>query len=320
MKRYIKSSMERPYLYIFKHGIGPGTLPSDVTVVKIKDLPRGYTAVWTDRFLTTSEMDQYDIPYETEINRYLDRIGYCQKNGDVVPCDDVGVCSTSIKSSKYPRKRIKSNRAVKATDVVKLGTAEDNLVIDMWFENKFEPMKYGADAYFDDREATYWGWIYDDSGKMVGSYTATDSTLIPKNFKMTWAGNKIAASRNVTAATMPNDDQVKFFYKGEFLGSCDPEYMECDKLYELLESDTRAATQVLNYMNSLGDPVFPTKDGGYEAETDVSKVDIHELYNLFMQELYYSYQDFPEDFYVGGDYLLPDFEIFTGAVAEDVEI
>lgn len=96
MKRYIKSSMERPYLYIFKHGIGPGTLPSDVTVVKIKDLPRGYTAVWTDRFLTTSEMDQYDIPYETEINRYLDRIGYCQKNGDVVPCDDVKG-STSIR-------------------------------------------------------------------------------------------------------------------------------------------------------------------------------------------------------------------------------
>lgn len=218
MKRYIRSSMERPYLYIFKHGIGPGTLPSDVTVVKTKDLPRGYTAVWTDRFLTTSEMDQYDIPYETEINRYLDRIGYCQKNGDVVPCDDVNAC-----------------------------------------------------------------------GK-------------------------------VEAATKPIDDQVKFFYKGEFLGSCDPEYMECDKLYELLESDTRAATQVLNYMNSLGDPVFPTKDGGYEAETDVSKVDIHELYDLFMQELYYSYQDFPEDFYVGGDYILPDFEIFTGAVAEDAEV
>lgn len=102
MKRYIKSSSERPYLYIFKHGIGPGTLPKDVQVVRTKDLPRGYTAVWTDRFLTTSEMDEFDIPYETEINRYLDRIGYCQKNGDVVPCDEVEACGTVMASADLP--------------------------------------------------------------------------------------------------------------------------------------------------------------------------------------------------------------------------
>lgn len=102
MKRYIRSFTtdqlkqqlgdnypEGGYLYIFKHGIGPGTIPSDVSIVKVKDLPNYYTAVWLDRFLTTSELKQYDIPSETRINELLDRIGYCQKNGDVVPCSEV---------------------------------------------------------------------------------------------------------------------------------------------------------------------------------------------------------------------------------------
>jgi hypothetical protein len=216
MKRYIKSSMERPYLYIFKHGLGPGTLPHDVNIVKTKDLPRGYTAVWTDRFLTTQEMDQYDIPYETEINRYLDRIGYCQKNGDVVPCDDVEVCD------------------------------------------------------------------------------------------------------KVTGATDVTDDQVKFFYKGKFLGACDPEYIECPKLLELMKSDRDAATQVLAYMNSLGDPVFPVSEEDWDVpETNIDNIDIDDLYNTFMQELQYNYADLSDSdtFMVGLDYVMPDFEIFTGAVA-----
>ena len=101
MKRYIKSAgdpwanVRKPdtgYLYIFKHGVGPGTIPDDVEVVKWKDLPNYYTAVWLDRWLTTDELRKYDIPDETRINYYLDRIGYCKKGGDVVPCDDVEAC------------------------------------------------------------------------------------------------------------------------------------------------------------------------------------------------------------------------------------
>lgn len=90
------------YLYIFKHGIGPGTIPDDVGVIKVKDLPNYYTAVWLDRFLTTPELKQYDIPDETRINELLGRIGYCQKNGDVVPCDDVQACG-DIKASTMPK-------------------------------------------------------------------------------------------------------------------------------------------------------------------------------------------------------------------------
>lgn len=50
-----------PYRYITKHGIGPGTLPKDVKLVKWEDLDNYYTAIWTDRFLTTKELQQYDI-------------------------------------------------------------------------------------------------------------------------------------------------------------------------------------------------------------------------------------------------------------------
>lgn len=111
MKRYIKSESqadfirehqnkpEGGYLYIFKHGIGPGTIPRDVEIVRTKDLPNYYTAVWLDRFLTTSELKQYDIPSETRINELLGRIGYCQKNGDVVPCDDVDACDNITASN-----------------------------------------------------------------------------------------------------------------------------------------------------------------------------------------------------------------------------
>lgn len=103
MKRLITASRytsDGGYLYIFKHGIGPGTIPSDVSVVKTKDLPNYYTAVWLDRFLTADELKKYDIPSETQINRYLDRIGYCQKNGDVVPCDEVEACGEITASSR----------------------------------------------------------------------------------------------------------------------------------------------------------------------------------------------------------------------------
>lgn len=116
MKKYIKSYTadelkaqlgdnypKGGYLYILKHGIGPGTIPRDVTVVKTKDLPNYYIAVWLDRFLTAEELKQYDIPSETDINKYLSRINYCQKNGDVVPCDDVK-SSTSVKAAtKTPK-------------------------------------------------------------------------------------------------------------------------------------------------------------------------------------------------------------------------
>ena len=60
------------------------------------------------------------------------------------------------------------------------------LNIDMWYGDKFEPMKYGADAYFSDMDCVYRGNIYDDNGKIIGDYSADDSVAIEKNFKIDW--------------------------------------------------------------------------------------------------------------------------------------
>lgn len=128
------------YLYIFKHGIGPGTIPSGVSVVKTKDLPNYLTAVWLDRFLTADELKQYDIPSETEINRYLDHIGYCQKNGDVVPCDDVEACDKVTAS-----RRVSANKKY-----VKAFVTQDRedawALIDQYMEREWGHVEYNESA------------------------------------------------------------------------------------------------------------------------------------------------------------------------------
>ena len=134
---------------------------------------------------------------------------------------------------------------------------------------------------------------------------------------------KASTCDKVTGATDITDEQVKFFYEHKFLGACDPENMHCDKLLDLMKSNKAVASEVLEYMNSLGDPVFPKEGTDYEAETEVDNVDIDELYSVFMQELGYDYEDtkgMGYDFYVGGSYLLPGFEIFDGAVSEGVDL
>lgn len=54
-----------PYMYVLKHGMGPGTLPKDVNIVRWKDLDDYKTVIWTDRFLTTKELEDYDVYPET---------------------------------------------------------------------------------------------------------------------------------------------------------------------------------------------------------------------------------------------------------------
>jgi hypothetical protein len=69
----IEESSGNKYLYITKHGIGPGMLPSGVKLVDSKDLSPDLTAIWVDRFLTTRELDEYDIYPETEIDSVLEK-------------------------------------------------------------------------------------------------------------------------------------------------------------------------------------------------------------------------------------------------------
>ena len=69
----IEESKKDGYLYITKHGLGPGMLPHDVKLLDSKDLSADLTAIWLDRFLTTPELVKYDIYPETEINSVLER-------------------------------------------------------------------------------------------------------------------------------------------------------------------------------------------------------------------------------------------------------
>ena len=68
----------------------------------------------------------------------------------------------------------------------KVGKYDTYLTIDMWYGDKFEPMKYGADASFYGNDGEYRGNIYNDAGEIIGDYTSDDSTLISKNFQIDW--------------------------------------------------------------------------------------------------------------------------------------
>ena len=89
-----KRNEKKPYLYLTKHGIGPGTLPKDVKLCKVKDLPNYYTAIWLDRPLSTDELKYYDIYPETKNNELLDRLG--------ISIEELEECNT-VKEAKIPK-------------------------------------------------------------------------------------------------------------------------------------------------------------------------------------------------------------------------
>ena len=73
MYKMIRTATSTGYRYYTKHGIGPGTLPKDVKLLDWKDLDNNMTEIWLDRFLTTRELNYYDIYPET-MNNELDKI------------------------------------------------------------------------------------------------------------------------------------------------------------------------------------------------------------------------------------------------------
>lgn len=61
--------------------------------------------------------------------------------------------------------------------------------IDMWYDDKFVPGKYHADAWFHPHGSfgyAYRGNIFDDTGKIVGDYACNDSVEIGKLFIIDW--------------------------------------------------------------------------------------------------------------------------------------
>lgn len=74
-KLTIKEDTNKPYMYFTKHGLGPGMLPSDVKVIDWYDVNNNITIIYTDRFLTTKELEYYDVYPETMNDKLLDRFG-----------------------------------------------------------------------------------------------------------------------------------------------------------------------------------------------------------------------------------------------------
>lgn len=56
-----ESLNDKKYVYILRHGFGPGTVPKTVDIIDFEDLDNGKTKVWLDRPLTKEELDYYDI-------------------------------------------------------------------------------------------------------------------------------------------------------------------------------------------------------------------------------------------------------------------
>jgi hypothetical protein len=61
----------RSYMYVLKHGLGPGMLPPGVRLLHAVEYNDYLDVVWLSRFLTADELKEYDIPSETKLRQYL---------------------------------------------------------------------------------------------------------------------------------------------------------------------------------------------------------------------------------------------------------
>ena len=70
MKRMIKATTEDGYWYLFRHGSGPGTMPSGVHMLETKDHPTNQWKFYAklDRALTSEECDYYDLTADVPIS------------------------------------------------------------------------------------------------------------------------------------------------------------------------------------------------------------------------------------------------------------
>lgn len=59
------------YQYVMKHGLGPGTLPSGVGIIRSVCLSNYLTIVYLDRPLELDELAKFDIPNESNNKKYL---------------------------------------------------------------------------------------------------------------------------------------------------------------------------------------------------------------------------------------------------------
>lgn len=64
--------MQEGYWYLSRHGIGPGTIPNDCTVLETKDheTNRWKCYIKLDRILTPEEIEEYELREQELWNRH----------------------------------------------------------------------------------------------------------------------------------------------------------------------------------------------------------------------------------------------------------
>ncbi len=181
------------------------------------------------------------------------------------------------------------------------------LNIDMWYGNEFVPGQYGADSFFNDNSAIYWGWIYDDAGKIIGDYETDDSVLVQENFLIDWAGDQRGADlrRDIrTIAEKLND-------LGGNVTACDSINCATEPKYtaNMVSASTSNSSLVFeNYgdVNFLDDGCVaaadPDRDGCYYVITCYPVEDVNSDHHYLIQDCYVDINDSWIDPDAVGDY------------------
>lgn len=105
------------YRYITKHGIGPGTIPKDVELIKWEDLPNYRTAIYVNRPLTTNELEAYDIyPEHIQESKILESID----DNDVEKLSQYDITNNELSILLELLNLIDSKDKVKAFELVDL--------------------------------------------------------------------------------------------------------------------------------------------------------------------------------------------------------
>jgi len=167
-KRIVASSDEG-YRYITKHGLGPGTLPDGVELIKWEDLDNYKTAIWLSRPLTKKELDYFDIyPEYIQSARKSDPYDFCESLKKEL---SAALHDFMVKKAGFPEDEADE---YSGCDV---SLAEDAVVADVWAELSFDATmdlqdtlnkiveKYDDQSYFDNEApGRISAWLYGIDG------------------------------------------------------------------------------------------------------------------------------------------------------------
>ena len=117
------------YWYLFKHGLGPGTMPKGVNVLKvIEDGWKDY--VLLDKMLTTEELNEYEIKEATPPDELLAENGYS--------------------SLEETYEDVTSAEAIEGDVKMSDGTASNYQSFMAWYNSLTNYQKLGVDDYADE--------------------------------------------------------------------------------------------------------------------------------------------------------------------------